>query len=1273
MEKIENHYQTSKTIRFGLVQKKKIKKEGYTGKLYRSHSVLKELTDYSIEKVENSLSSTTNQELNSLTFSLSRCLNLISDFCNSWFSIYKRIDQIALDKDYYRLLCKQLGVKDLKIKKELVSLFQLEKDSKDEKQHLLIIKHWENNLLAIDEKFEIANEKLKQFEEAIKINRTDYKPNEVELRKAFLSLFSAVKNIVKPIYSRGIIFPNIETIDESRPENKKIIEFALDYEQKSNLLSLIEQIEVYFKENGGNVPYCRATLNHKTLIKSENTQPKDITREIKKLGLDTIIKENKDWLYYKSSIYMLPTGKNRKQYYRDQLSDEGKGLIERALLFKYMQIPTTIHAAIAQNLSKSIGKTEDEIIKFLSDIGRPKSPAKDYADFDDKNLFNLYDYPIKVAFDFAWETLAKSLYHTEANLPIEKCKQFLSDNFEIKSDNKDLLLYANLLELRNLLATIEYGNPTDKKTFVQKAKELVGKIEWENGKKEIKIGNNGDKNKTNILYWLDNGCKKNCKEFEVAKQQIGLFRGSLKNRQKEYKKVTEKYKNISMEMGKAFASIRDAIISDTVLNKTSHYAMIIEDSNQDKYILIQEYVSKLNEKDKIYQKTDNHYNDFKVYYINSITASAVSKMLGKAEKEKRENYNGDNYTNTTELTKEEKWRKFIEEKYWDYEFGLKLKGKEDIEEIKKEIDSKAYQIVEKYIDKGTLNDLVKDKGCLLFPIINQDLAKEEKTESNQFTKDWNAIFGKNTFWRLTPEFRILYRKPTPNYPISDKGDKRYSRFQMVAHFLCDYIPQTLSYISTREQIENYKDDEKWKQSVKNFHSKMVGKSDDELKLEALQAQFGSIQTSKKDKKKKKEKFYVFGIDRGQKELATLCVIDQDKKIIGDFDIYIRSFNTDTKQWEHRFLEKRHILDLSNLRVETTLVIDGKAKKERVLVDLSEVKVKDKNGVYSKPNKMQVKMQQLAYIRKLQFQMQTNPDYVLAWYAENSDKDSILKNFVDKENGGEKGLVSFYGSAVEELEDTLPLGKIEEMLCEFKKLKDKEKDGENVESEINKLIQLEPVDNLKYGVVANMVGVVAYLLKKFDYNVYISLEDLTKPFKSKVNGGLSGVPITITGENEGKRLDVERYAGLGLYNYFEIQLLKKLFRIQQSNNNIIHLVPSFRAAKNYEGKIDAEGKIKNRFGIVFFVEANATSIVCPNCDATNEDRNNNSKPKNVVRDKKNGNDILICNVCGFDTTKEYAENPLKYIKSGDDNAAYIISTSAVKAYELATAVADNKSK
>jgi hypothetical protein len=239
----------------------------------------------------------------------------------------------------------------------------------------------------------------------------------------------------------------------------------------------------------------------------------------------------------------------------------------------------------------------------------------------------------------------------------------------------------------------------------------------------------------------------------------------------------------------------------------------------------------------------------------------------------------------------------------------------------------------KHISKVKLEDLVVNKGCLLLPIINQDLVKKQKTDGNQFTKDWNAVFAKNTPWRLTPEFRVSYSKPTPDYPISDKGDKRYSRFQMIGHFLCDYIPQNNNYISNREQIANYKDVGLQKKAVEAFHDNLKGKNEEEKMNEsilALQAKFGNV--NKKDKiattDSHKEKFYVFGIDRGQKELATLCVIDQDKRIIGDFDIYTRSFNTERKEWEHNFLEKRHILDLSNLRVETTISIDGKPDKKR---------------------------------------------------------------------------------------------------------------------------------------------------------------------------------------------------------------------------------------------------------------------------------------------------------------------------------------------------------
>lgn len=90
---------------------------------------------------------------------------------------------------------------------------------------------------------------------------------------------------------------------------------------------------------------------------------------------------------------------------------------------------------------------------------------------------------------------------------------------------------------------------------------------------------------------------------------------------------------------------------------------------------------------------------------------------------------------------------------------------------------------------------------------------------------------------------ISYHKPTPNYPISDKGDKRYSRFQMIGYFLCNYIPQSNTYISNREQIVNYKDDEKQKQAVQCFHDKLLGKTEKEKQNEqllALQAKFGNI-------------------------------------------------------------------------------------------------------------------------------------------------------------------------------------------------------------------------------------------------------------------------------------------------------------------------------------------------------------------------------------------------------------------------------------------------
>ena len=1290
MEHIKNNYQLSKTLRFGLTQKQKnVKTNSF---IHQSHSCLKELTHISEQRIKANVNQEQTSEMQLSIKSIRKCMVMIEHFIKDWREVYYRSDQIALDKDFYKKMSKKIGFEAFWMEKNkrngtntkkpqsrIIALSELfKRDDLGKERQEYIVEYWENNLLKSTERYDEVNEKLEQFELALKINRTDNRPNEVELRKMFLSLVNMVREVVEPLCLGQISFPKLDKLADNS-KNEQLRNFATDYQSKSDLLTQISELKKYFEENGGNVPYCRATLNPLTAVKNPKSTDNSILDEIKKLKLDVILRDYQSVALFDNSIRDL-TASQKMQL----LNQNNEGLIKRGLLFKYKPIPAIVQYEIAKVLSAELNKDEQELRNFLRDIGQVKSPAKDYAELQDKKDFDINHYPLKVAFDFAWESLAKSVYHPDIDFPEEQCKTLLREVFQVDENNENFKFYATLLELRSLLATLEHGKPTDIITIENKVKEILKEIDG------CKFGDKGTNYKSAIENWIHNRNKKDfeSKNFKTAKQQIGLVRGRQKNLIKKYDEITKSYKDIAMKMGKTFAEMRDKITGASELNKVSHYAMIVEDTNQDRYVLLQEFAE--NKKDRMYAKSTPQNGDFKAYSVNSVTSSAIAKMIRKIRIDKLQaNERNNNRQQAPELSETQKearnikeWKDFIAEKRWNYEFDLKLDNK-NFEQIKKEIDSKCFKLETKYMSEEVLVDLVKNQNCLLLPIINQDLAKKIKSESNQFTKDWNAIFAQNTPWRLTPEFRVSYRKPTPNYPKSERGDKRYSRFQMIGHFLCDFIPKTADYISNREMIANFKDDEKQKQTIINFHERLNPKSENE-KMNMLLAKFGNKNSNQSKETKKEEKFYVFGIDRGQKELATLCVIDQDKKIIGDFNIYTRSFNTQNKQWEHQLLDKRHILDLSNLRVETTIVIDGKPDVRKVLVDLSEVKVKDKNGNYTKTDKMQVKMQQLAYIRKLQFQMQTNPDTVLEWYNKNQTKEAILNNFVDKPNG-EKGLVSFYGSAVEELKDTLPIERIEKMLQQFKSLKNEEKEGKNVKAEIDKLIQLEPVDNLKAGVVANMVGVIAHLLKEFNYQVYISLEDLSNPFGSHVIDGTTGTHSK-TNKGEGKRADVEKYAGLGLYNFFEMQLLKKLFRIQQDSQNILHLVPAFRAVKNYENIIAGKDKIKNQFGIVFFVDANSTSKMCPVCNSTNStnEKPNREKYPNakkgtskdgkkvwVERDKSNGNDNIKCYVCGFDTTKEYEENPLKFIKSGDDNAAYIISAFGIKAYELATSVIDSK--
>jgi len=887
MEKIKNNYQLSKTLRFGLTQKQNGNSSN-TDRAYQSHSCLNELILNSEKRIKENVAQEQTSEIQLSIENIRKCMVMIEQFINEWGRIYSRKDQIALDKDFYKKLSKKIGfeafwfekndrtgTKTKKPQSRVIALSELSKrDDLGKERQKYIVEYWDNILQKSIERFEEVTEKLEQFELALKINRTDNRPNEVELRKMFLSLINMVREVVEPLCLGQISFPKLEKLIDN-VENDHLRNFATDYQSKSDLLTQISELKKYFEENGGNVPFCRATLNPLTAVKNPNSTNSSILDEIRKLKLDGILKDNTSVTLFDNSIRDLSAAQKIQL-----LKQNNESHIKRGLMFKYKPIPAIVQYEIAKELSSKLNKSEQELRNFLRDIGQVKSPAKDYADLQDKNDFDINHYPLKVAFDFAWESLAKSVYHSNMDFPKEQCKKLLKEVFDVDENNASFKFYAQLLELRTLLATLEHGNPANPKIIENDIKEIIKKIDWS------KFGDKGASYKSAIENWLNNRSKNSFEidNFKTAKQQIGLVRGRQKNLIPKYDEITKVYKDIAMVMGRTFAGMRDKITGAAELNKVSHYAMIVEDEHKDKYILLQEFVE--NNRDRIYAKTIVQNSDLKVYSVNSVTSSAIAKMIRKIRiDELQANEQNNNRQPAEELSEQQKearnikeWKNFIAEKRWNYEFDLKLNNK-TFEQIKKEIDAKCYKLETKYLSKETLTNLVTNQNCLLLPIINQDLAKEIKSESNQFTKDWNAIFAQNTPWRLTPEFRVSYRKPTPNYPSSEKGDKRYSRFQMIGHFLCDFIPKTTDYISNREMIANFKDDEKHKQTIIDFHDRLNPKSEEEkhtAQMAGLLSKFGNT-NSKKSKNnqiktpKSNEKFYVFGIDRGQKELATLCV------------------------------------------------------------------------------------------------------------------------------------------------------------------------------------------------------------------------------------------------------------------------------------------------------------------------------------------------------------------------------------------------------------------
>ena len=1241
MKNFSNLYQVSKTIRFGLTSVESNKKN-------TSHEFLKDLIIITENKIKESLKNNTENKPEKLFLvEVEDTLRNMSFFITSWEKCYKRTDQITLSKEYYKNLARKAcfdwfwiqSTKKGEIKmptSSAISFASLSSIEVDRKR--AILNYWFSNILKSKQAIDNCLVVVKQIQKAIDENKNHKQIDRVSFRKIFLNLIHQIEDILLPLNNGSIRFDNISKLNIDDDYNTILLEFISSEAQieRKNLLQNVYGIKQYFENNGGNVPFARSTMNEYTAGQKPDRYDEEIDKIIKNLGLESIIIHLKN----KSTEEIKTHYEYENLNKTEQLKYNKLTIVERIQLVKYKAIPASVRLLLANHFEAKKIIAKEEVISIFEEIGNPQNIGFDYKTLKDKDQFTLDKYPLKQAFDYAWENLARYNQNSKANqFPIEKCKIFLKDKFQVDTFNTNFKTYALLLAFKEKTTAFEKKGDGAAKNKEEIKEEIITIL------KDNLLPSFIDKYRKKIINWLNLSASEQEKSNEkriylLAKQEIGKIRGQQKTKIYKYNDLTKGYQRTAQFFGKNIAELREKLLEKNEINKIKYLSYIVEDKKQDKYLLLCPLNEKRNNVNKI-PKVNN--GDLLFYEIKSFTSKTLIKLIKNRGAYKdfhgttsifdydsiKQNWAG--YKNDAHFIASLKecliQSKMAIEQNWN-EFNWNFDKHFTYEAIEKEIDSKSYLLVKNSTTSEMIYDLVSTKNYLILPIVNQDITAEKpKNNLNQFTKDWNHIFENNQTHRLHPEFTISYRQPTKEYP--KEGEKRYSRFQMIVQFMYEYIPQNHEYLSRKEQITLFNNTEEQKESVANFN-------------------LGIIEEIKKDD------FYVIGIDRGITQLATLCVLDRSGVIQGDFEIYTRKFDEVKKQWQHSLLDRRNILDITNLRVETTV------KGEKVLVDLSEIAVKNKEGNYTQENKQAIKLKQLAYIRKLQFKMQHEPERVLDFIFELDSIENIPELLKTSR------LISPYKSG-KNYED-IDIDAFSQMLQKFNELVEKYNGLEHAKKtfEYRQFTELDASFNLKNGVVSNMIGVVKFIMEKYAFKTFIALEDLTFAFINSMDG-INGQYLKSTREDrevDFKDQENNTLAGLGTYHFFEMQLLKKISNIER-NGVINHFVPAFRSTVNYEKIVKKRNNIVSYpFGITTFVSPRNTSITCPNCGNVNR----------LNREKKN-NDRIICKTkregskgnCGFDTAnfneailfpKKTGIN-LHYIISGDANAAYQVALKVLK--------------
>lgn len=230
-------------------------------------------------------------------------------------------------------------------------------------------------------------------------------------------------------------------------------------------------------------------------------------------------------------------------------------------------------------------------------------------------------------------------------------------------------------------------------------------------------------------------------------------------------------------------------------------------------------------------------------------------------------------------------------------FGFKFSDTStynDISAFYREVENQGYKLWFENIDARYVNEMVDQGKLYLFKLYNKDFSEYSKGTPNLHTFYWKALFAednlKNVIYKLNGEAEIFYRKKS-----IDEND-------IIKHVALEAINNKNPKNSKTKSLFNYDliKDKRFTLDKFQFHVPIT------LNFKAT----GSEKIDKKVNEYLKQNYsntYVIGIDRGERHLLYVSVIDPQGQIIEQYSLneIVNSYNNqDYKVDYHNLLDKK---------------------------------------------------------------------------------------------------------------------------------------------------------------------------------------------------------------------------------------------------------------------------------------------------------------------------------------------------------------------------------